>query len=57
MRSCNKYLLPGTSLRLHQAFPDQNPRVNNAPLESLRCRLAAGVRRPQVLAHFLDDGQ
>lgn len=52
-----KLLLPGTSLRLHKAFPDQNSWVDDAPLESLGCRLAAGVGRSQVLAHLLDDGQ
>ena len=50
-------LLAGAALRFEEALADEDAGVDDAALEAFGAALATGVRRPDVLAHVLDDGQ
>ena len=50
-------LCPSSSLALHQTLAHENARVYDAALQPFRRTLAAGVRRPNVFAHVLNDVQ
>lgn len=50
-------LRPRITLCLHEALPHEDTRVHDAAFEALGRRLAAGVRRSDVAAQFLNHRQ